>query len=100
MWRIHFEAPIGKRILKSRFCGLTYYNSHKTMWWSRKLKKWIAANSNEYLNCDHNLSSHADVHSYKAFLRHLKKHTNELKDSQIVLESRFIGYDIIAEWKD
>ncbi len=89
---IHFEAPVGQRILRNRFMGVTTFSlesedKYHSLWWDGK--QW-----SEEAPC--NASSHAPVRSYKAFLRHLKKHQEQLRGYEVILVSRYKGYNITA----
>ena len=78
-----FDAPLGERILNSRFIGITNFDG---LWWDYELKKWVP----EIVGKEGG-STHAPCRSYKAFLRHIRKHP-ELKKA--ILVSRFEGYCI------
>lgn len=87
MTRLHFEAPIGQRILRSRFMWITTFGGDEPLWWDGK--QWTTSPTSGYSNC-------ATCHSYKAFLRHLKKHKESLKGYEVVLVHRYIGFNIVA----
>lgn len=90
MWQFEFDAPVGTRILGSRFTGITHFSFNKG-WFSYADNKWVDT-------CAGPASSHAVCKSFKAFKRHLRKHP-ELKDvGEVILVSRFIGYNITAKW--
>jgi hypothetical protein len=78
---ITFDAPAGTRILRSRFFGITNFDG---LWWSYDQRKWAEHVVGEG-------STHAPCRSYKAFLRHIRKHP-ELTSA--ILVSRFVGHDI------
>jgi hypothetical protein len=94
MIEIEFEAPRGSRILRSRFSGITTFHSDPTapfLWWDGK--QWVdqpVSGSSNFSGCN----------SYKAFLRHLKKHQEKLKTYEVVLVSRYIGYNVTATFKE
>ena len=97
MWIVTFEAPVNTRILNSRFCGITYFFSDAQMWWSDKKKKWMS-----YEECIKygSFSNIAPCRSYKAFKRHLRKHPELKEFGEVVLFSRYVGYNITAVWKE
>lgn len=92
MTELVFEAPVGLRILRSRFHGVTTWHTNDdqpSLWWSFAERRWInrsVPGSSNYAPCG----------SYKAFLRHLKKHQEQLKGYEVVLVSRYIGYNVTA----
>lgn len=77
-----FEAPIGTRILRSHFYGIQTTDG---LWWSHSKRSWV-----KRLDGDRG-SNTAPCRSYKAFLRHIRKHP-EL--TQASLQSRFAGFSI------
>ena len=89
---LHFEAPMGQRILRSRFMGIATFcaEDEPSLWWDGE--RWV------HYNAPHEkpLTSRAPCRSYKAFLRHLKKHQEELRGYEVVLVSRYVGYSITA----
>jgi hypothetical protein len=89
---ITFEAPKGARVLRHWFMGITTFSidGNPSLWWCRKTKKWVTG---EFLTDGG--SSHVDCRSYRAFLRHLRKHP-ELKGYEVVLVSRFRDHNIVA----
>lgn len=90
MINFEFEAPLGHRILKSHFMWITTFKKNvdlPSLWWDGK--QWTATPTSGYSNC-------ASCHSYKAFQRHMKKHQESLKGYEVVLVSRYIGYNILA----
>lgn len=92
MTRVEFEAPVGLRILRSRFSGITTYTLNPEapyLWWDFDNKRWVD-------RAVPGSSSHAPCRSYKAFLRHIKKHHEMLKGYEVVLFSRYVGYNISA----
>ena len=87
---MHFEAPMGLRILRSRFIGITTYTRDfgaPFLWWDGN--RWVdraVSGSSNFARC----------RSYKAFLRHLDRRYEELKGYEVVLVSRYIGHNITA----
>ena len=94
MWHFEFDAPVGTRILSSRFFGVTQF-ADADLWWSHTYKKWLPL-----LECKGNCSSHRSVSSFKAFKRHLRKHPELQECKEVVLVSRYVGYNIRAFWRD
>jgi hypothetical protein len=90
---ITFEAPHGQRILRCWFMGITTFRNddQPSLWWCNATRKWVTARSSMPMGG----SSHAPCKSYRAFLRHLRKHP-ELKDYEVILVSRFHDNNIIA----
>ena len=96
MWHFEFDAPVGTRILSSRFMGITHY-SLADLWWSEHFQKWMPI-KDALTDNDGGASNTAECRSFKAFKRHLRKHP-ELRDAgEVTLVSRFIGYSITAKW--
>lgn len=83
---ISFQAPLGQRILRRHILGITTFDG---LWWCYETKRWVEEPKGD-------ASTHAPCKSYKAFLRHIRKHT-ELKGREVVLVSRFRGNDIIVK---
>lgn len=94
MWHVEFDAPVGTRILSSRFFGITQF-SDADLWWSYTYKKWLSSEK-----CNGNCSSHKRVGSFKAFRRHLRKHPELQACDEVVLVSKFVGHNIRAFWRD
>ena len=94
MTELHFEAPVGLRILRSRFMGITAWKTNEdqpSLWWSSSERKWLPHGA-----VTTPASTHAPCGSYKAFLRHLKKHQDQLKGYEVMLVSRYIGFNVTA----
>jgi len=91
--KITFEAPLGQRFLRRWFLGITTIreSDQDSLWWCFATKKWINNTRGPKGG-----STHAPCKSYKAFLRHLRKHP-ELKGYRVVLVSRFVDNNIYAE---
>jgi hypothetical protein len=85
--KIKFEAPLGQRTLRRYVLGITTYD----LWWCYETKRWI----DNVKKAPGMASTYAPCKSYKAFLRHLRKHP-ELKGHEVVLVSRLYDNDIIA----
>lgn len=96
MWHFEFEAPVGTRILSSRFIGVTGI-AWSDMWWSHTHKKWLTIKECE--ECNGDCSTIKYVRSFKAFKRHLRKHPELQAYSEVVLVSRYAGYNIRAFWR-
>jgi hypothetical protein len=90
MHDIVFQAPRGDRILRNRFLGVQV--EHGDLWWSDQRRAWGEWRGEACSNTAH-------IRSYKAFRRHLRDHADTLAGKRVMLISRFIGYDIIAEPK-
>ena len=90
---ITFEAPLRQRILRNRFIGITVVRNDDQhfLWWCIATRKWVTSNT----HMPQGGSTHADCKSYRAFLRHLRKHP-ELKGHVVYLVSCFHDNDIIA----
>jgi hypothetical protein len=82
---ISFQAPLGQRALRRHIMGIASYG----LWWCYETKQWVKQPKGS-------ASTHAPCKSYKAFLRHIRKHP-ELKGHEVVLVSRFRGNDIIVK---
>ena len=94
MWHFEFDAPIGTRILSSRFFGITQF-ANADLWWSHSYKKWLTLKQ-----CNGNCGSTRHTRSFKAFKRHLRKHPELQACGEVVLVSRFVGHNIRAFWRD
>jgi len=96
---VGFEAGIRERHLNSRFRGITTFTldqDQPPLWWCYETRRWVTST----LDLKRDGSTHAPCRSYKAFERHLKKHAAELEGYDVILVSRFDGYDITARvWK-
>ena len=94
-----WDAPLGQRILNSRFMGITTFtrnNDQPPLWWCYKTRRWVTST----VNATEGASTHAPCNSYKAFRRHLKKHLTELQGYDIILVSRYDEHNITAKvWK-
>ena len=91
-WVYEFEAPVGTRILSSRFIGIT--TLHLEYWWSYQHKKWLPIAQQG----DEGASSTVHCNSFKAFKRHLKHHHELIYAEKVILVSRFIGHNITARY--
>ncbi len=91
---ITFQAPLGQRILRRWFMGITVFrdDDQPPLWWCHATRKWVTIATPMPLGG----STHADCFSYKAFLRHIRKHP-ELKGYEVILVSRFENNDIIVK---
>ena len=91
-WIFHFDQPKPGRILRSRFFHMTHFNGD--LWYSDELRRWGSFEEFEALGVSY--SSGRMCRSFKAFKRHLRKHPELLACEEIVLVSRYVGYDIRA----
>ena len=94
MWHFEFEAPVGTRILSSRFFGITHF-SLQDLWWSYTYNKWLPLSE-----CNGNCSNTNHIRSFKAFKRHLRKHPELRSCGEVVLQSRYVGHSIKAYWRE
>jgi hypothetical protein len=83
--KITFQAPVRQRILRRYILGITTFDG---LWWCYETKRWVEEPKSD-------ASTHAPCKSYKAFLRHIRKHP-ELKGHEVILVSRFRDNDIIV----
>lgn len=97
-WAFAFEAPFGARILSSRFMWITHFDASIDLWWSDKLQKWASLTELQDNNSD--ATNGPSCRSFKAFKRHLRKHPELQQLDEVILVSRYRGYDIIAKWVD
>ena len=93
--QITFEAPLGQRLLNTYIDSIT--SRRKTdeqpfLWWCYKTRQWV----DDVKKLPQGGSTNVRCRSYKAFLRHLKKHP-ELKGYQVILMNRYIGYNITVD---
>ena len=93
MWHFKFDAPVGSRILNSRFFGVTHF-ADEDLWWSYTHKRWLPL-----AKCIGTSSNTKIVRSFKAFKRHLRKHPELIACGEVVLVSRYVGHNITAIWK-
>lgn len=100
-WKFEFEQPPGARILSGRFFGVCHFGHAQDdfvdLWWCDDLRRWGPLDE---LNDMYSCCTHAPVRSFKAFKRHLRKHPELKKVEEVILVSRFIGYNIKARWID
>ena len=84
---VTFQAPLGQRYLRRWFFGITNFEG---LWWCYETRRWI-----DYEKITGSASSCVPCKSYKAFLRHIRKHP-ELKGHEVILASRIPGNNIIV----
>lgn len=106
---IIFEAPKGTRILRGRrnFCGIhIQWKEGEPLWWDRESRRWMTheqwkrswlTNEQGKGRSSAGCTSHAPCRSYKAFLRHLRRHADVLRGHEVTLVSRFLGHSVIAK---
>ena len=96
-----FDAGLRERVLNSRFSGITTFrltDDQPSLWWCHKTRSWVTLKSVSVSTGG--ASTHAPCRSYKAFQRHLRKHTAELEGYEVILVSRFVGHNVTAKvWK-
>ena len=80
---IEFEAPAGTRILGRQFLGI---QTKDDLLWCYEQRKWVG-----YGELKGRGTNTAPCRSYKAFLRHIRKHPNL---TQATLYSRYVGHAI------
>lgn len=93
-WVFTFDAPVNSRIFSRGFIGVTHFATAH-LWWNPYRRVWETPESmlgNEVC------TSTAQCNSFKAFKRHLRKHPKLKELDEVILISRFIGYDIRARW--
>ena len=93
-FQIEFEAPVGSRILNHGWFGVCAVG----LWHFGTNNKWGECGEFPETSSTHDYG----VKSYRAFLRYLTKHKEELKKArEVILVSRFTsnkhGYCIIAK---
>ena len=93
---IDFEAPNGTRLKTYGYHGITVIppSAGKDLWWHYESREWVS--HAEMRARRQGGSSHAPCRSYKAFLRHMRRHATALAGYKVVLCSRYIGHDVIA----
>ena len=92
-WVYDFEAPVGTRILRSRFIGITTFDD---FWWSDQYQKWTPSSEiGDMGGC-----SSYGCRSFKAFKKHLRDHPELRASKEVILVSRFMGYNITARWEN
>ncbi len=91
--QITFEAEHGCRILRRHWFGIAVHrrDDQPPLWWCYETRKWV----DDTRKLKGNGSSMAPCHSYKAFLRHLRKHP-ELAGYDVEFVSRYVGFHIHA----
>ena len=95
-WAFAFEAPHGVTIKSSRFLWVTHFDKSVDLWWAEDLHKW--APIAEIHAHGFVASNGAPCRSYKAFQRHLRNHTELQQLDEVILVSRYQGYNIKAKW--
>ena len=88
MWKITYDKPAGERCNK---LGLWIQVYGDVCWWNYDQRKWLPDPSGACSNAK-------GCKTLKAFKRHLRKHP-ELKGQEVILCSRYVGYDITANWE-
>lgn len=96
MWKFSHCVFPGQRILSSRFLWITHFDHTVDMWWAEDLRKWTSTEEIEDTNSW--ASNGCLCHSFKAFKRHLRKHPELRQLDEVILVSRYRGYDISARW--
>lgn len=92
---ILFDAGLRERVLNSRFMGVTTFrltDDQPSLWWCHKTRRWVTLKSMSTGGA----STHAPCRSYKAFQRHLRKHTAVLQGYDVVLVSCFVDHNVTA----
>lgn len=91
-WVFEFEAPVGERLMK-RFHSVTTFDPLASIWWCRSEDLWVRHGEHH----GRSISSHSRrVHSFKSFLRHLKRHPILSEADKVILDSQFLGYSVCA----
>lgn len=105
-WILEFEQPAGQRVLGHGFIGIECgwgdpdVTCDEVMWWDMDNRRWIRSaefpwgrgNSAR----DFTSTTMAPCRSYKAFLRHLRRHAGKVRGRDVRLVSRYMGCDIVA----
>lgn len=65
------------------------------LWWCYDERRWVGCDE-RITDGSRRYSSHAPCRTYKAFKRHLRKHSEMLAGREVVLLSRYLDHDIIA----
>lgn len=91
--QIDFQAKAGTRIHGHGFFGIHTSFDDKPLWWDYSARRWIGDDRPS----SSAVSSHAPCRSYKAFIRHLKRHRGSLRGRTVTLVSRWVGHDIVAK---
>lgn len=86
---ITFQAPLGRRYLRRWIMGITSFDG---IWWCYETKRWVK----DLKDAPGAASSHVPCKSYKAFMRHIRKHP-ELKGHEVILVSRLCDNDIYVK---
>lgn len=63
------------------------------LWFDERDKKWKPIDECIGENCSY--SNYADVRSYKAAKRHLRKHSEIPTGTKFLLSSMYLGFDLI-----
>ena len=84
--KIEFQAPRGSRFLRRYIIGITTFGG---LWWCFETKRWV----DDVRKAPGRASNYAPCRTYKAFLRHVRKHP-ELKGHEVILVSRLPDNDI------
>lgn len=94
-WKFKFDAPVNSRYFRYFNSVTVIDDKEPLLWWSDRHNKFMAIKMlKDYSCCTHS----KPVRTFKAFKRFLRKHA-ELQGRTVVLCSRYIGYDIIANFE-
>jgi len=93
-WEFKFQAENGSRAMRQFDVVQIYYKPDQPgLWYYPSKKLWLAGCTDSCQNFDR------QPKTFKAFKRYLNKHP-ELRGYEVVLVSKWAGYDITAEWKE
>jgi len=93
-WQFYFDAPKGTRILSSRFIGITQFSMD--LWWSYEHEKWLPMAERGVKGA----CTTVPCRSFKAFKSHLRRHPELIYAGEVILVSKFIGYNVTARHVD
>lgn len=92
-WQFEFQAEKGKRLHRYFFGAIT---AHTNLWWCMEQRKFVPS---ETLGKQGASNYSPRIRTFKAFKRFLNKHP-ELKGHEVLLHNRYVGFNIMAHWKE
>jgi hypothetical protein len=67
-------------------------------WYSYQHKQWVSTTTPDVLGVDGGTNALA-CRTFKGFVKHLNNHPELRTQGEIILCSRFVGWNVIAKWE-
>lgn len=96
-WELKFQAEKGQRLHRYFWQATIMDKLEPDLWWCDEYNMFLP---HEVLrDSPYGYSSHSrPIRTLRAFKRFLRKH-HEIRGRTVRLVSRYVGYDIEAEWR-